>query len=173
MYKANISKEKIVLLVSDAASSRAKSAASTRGVVMRFSDLVKYYMELQGDNRVELSGERSLVLHRGNLESLSERGHAVHADAKRAMTVSAVSLDIDWPLTNPLLLSAEAVVASERPCQAAAMAIQTVRKLENLESDKLTKPYKRAFASGALLVTWAILSFTGLRRVSAYNLLLV
>ena len=99
MYKAQAPKDKIVLLVIDSLSVRAKSASTMKGIAKNASGLVQYYLGAREESNVELTGNDSLTLTHDYLESMDERWRTVHATAKHALTFWAEALGIDWPLT--------------------------------------------------------------------------
>ena len=109
MYKAQVPKDKITLLVIEAISVRAKSTSTLKGIIKHVSGLLKHYIEVREETKVELTGDQSVVLIHDYLESLDERGRTVPASAKHALTVWAEALGIDWPMTNPLVCSAAAI----------------------------------------------------------------
>ena len=118
MYKAQAPKGKIILLVIDALSARAKSTPTMKGVAKHASGLAQYYLDTREEPKVQLAGEDSLVLIRDYLESLTERGRTVPSSAKHAIAVWAEALGIDWPPTHSLACSADTVDSDESPKQA-------------------------------------------------------
>ena len=129
MYKAQVPKGKITLLVIDALSVRGKSAETMKGIANHASGLVQYYMDTREESKVQLTGRDSVVLIRDFLESLAERGRTVPASDKHALTVWAEALSIDWPLTHTLVCSAAAVDSNGAPKQATSMSLSTLRAL--------------------------------------------
>ena len=99
------------------------------------------------------------------IEPLNGRGGTTPSAAKHALTARADALGIDWPLTNPLVLSAETVERNEDPRQAPAMDAGTVRKLEDAASNVEILIGKRAFAAGILLMTYASLRFADVQKI--------
>ena len=87
MYKAQVPKDKITLLVIDALSLRAKSTETMKGIAKHVSGMVQYYMGAREETNVQLTGSDSLVLIRGYLEELTERGRTAPAAAKHALAV--------------------------------------------------------------------------------------
>lgn len=167
---ANVPQGKLALLVIEAISVRAKSTSAMKTIVRFVAGLVKFYLEVRQETKVELTGPQSLVLLRDYLESLAERGRAVPAEeAKSAFSVWADALGIDWPLSNALITSAASVETNETPKQAPAMALSTVRALEELAIDPLVAPYKRACAAGILLMIYASLRFSDAQRLRSFE----
>ena len=107
-------KKKKILIV-DAVTSRAKSVNSAKSITKRANGLINFYLDTRSESAVTLTGERSVVLIRDCLDSLEERWVDVTASTKHAITVWADALGIDWPLTNPLVLSASSVDSKEGP----------------------------------------------------------
>ena len=81
----------------------------------------------------------------------------------RALTVWDEALGAEWPLANPLIDPSAMVEANRPPKQAPSMDLDTVRKIEQLTAEVDVNVYKRACASGILLVTYASLRFSGVR----------
>ena len=170
MYKAQVPKDKIALLVIEALSLRAKSTATMEGIVKHVSGLVLFYLDTREESKVQLAGGDSLVLIHDYLESLAERGRTVHAAAKHALTVWAEALGIDWPLTHTLVCSSAAVESNESPKQAPAMSLSTLRSMGETSTNILVTPYKRAFDAGILLMTYASLRFSDVQRIRTFGL---
>ena len=77
--------------------------------------LLQFYLDTRNETSVTLTGETSLVLPHDYLESLTERGRAAPSAGKHAIDARPEALGIDWPLTNPLVLSAAIVESNEEP----------------------------------------------------------
>ena len=169
MYKAQVPKDKIALLVIEALSLRAKSTATMEGIVKHVSGLVLFYLDTREESKVQLAGGDSLVLIHDYLESLAERGRTVHAAAKHALTVWAEALGIDWPLTHALVCSAATVESNDSPKQAPPMSLSTLRALGETATNILATPYKRAFDAGILLMTYASLRFSDVQRIRTFE----
>ena len=73
MYKADVPKGKIILLVIDALSLRDKSTATMKGIARHASGLVQYYLDTREETKVQLTGSDSLVLIHDYPESLAEQ----------------------------------------------------------------------------------------------------
>ena len=170
MFNAKVPRGKITLLVIEAISARAKSQTAMKNIINRVSGLVLFYLELRQETEVELTGPQSVVLLRDYLESLAERGRTVPAAGKHALSAWADALGIDWPLTNALVTAASVVESNETPKQAPAMTLNTVRALEEMALDTLVSPYKRAFAAGILLMTFASLRFSDAQRLRSFGI---
>ena len=172
MYKAQVPKGKIALLAIEALSLRAKSTSAMRGIANRVTGVVRFYVEMRAcepESKVDLTGEQAVVLIRDYLESLAERGRTVPATAKHALSVWAEALGIDWPLTHALVCSAAIVESNETPKQAPAMELSTLRAIEETDVGKLTTAFKRAFAAGVLLMTYASLRFSDVQRIRTFE----
>ena len=161
--------DKITLLVLDAVTTRAKSLASAKNVLRRVNGLIQFYLDARNESSVTHTGESSLVLIRDYIESLSERGRTAPAAGKHALTVWADAIGIDWPLTNPLVLSASVVETSEEPKQAPAMELSTVKAIDALSDNPEVSVYKRAFAAGLLLMAYASLRFADVQRLRTFE----
>ena len=170
MYKEHVPKGEITLLIIEAISLRAKSTAAMKGVINRVSGLVSFYLETREESKFQLTGEDSVVILRDYLESLAERGRTVLATAKHSLTVWAEALGIDWPLANTLVCSAAVVESTETPKQAPSMSVKTLRAFEEIASNNLVSPYKRAFAAGILLMTYASLRFSDAQRIRSFGI---
>ena len=170
MYKEQVPKDKITLLVIEAISVRAKSSATLKSVAKHVSGLVRFYLETRDESKFQLTGDDSLILLHDYLESLAERGRTAPATAKHALSVWAEALGIEWPLTHNLVCSAAIVESNESPNQAPAMSLKTLRAIEEVALNKLVTPYKRDFAAGILLMTYASLRFSDVRRIRSFEL---
>ena len=172
MYEAQVPKDKIVLLVIEALSGRAKSQSTLKGVVRFVQGFVKFFIDTKASDaecKMELTGEKSVVLLHDYFESLADRGRTAPSAAKHALGVWAEALEIDWPLSHALINSATSVENNETPKQAPAMSLDTLRKLENMACDKLVTPFKRAFAAGIILMTYASLRFSDAQRIRSFE----
>lgn len=118
---------------------------------------------------MRLTGNESVVLIRDYLESLAERGRTAPASAKHAPKVWVEALIIDWPLTRTLVRSAAAVDSNDAPKQAPSMSLSTLRAMGEIATNKSATPYKRAFAAGALLVTYASLRFSDVQSTRTFE----
>ena len=87
-YKAHVPKGKVALLVIDPCL-RAKSKETMEELARHVSDVVRFYLEARAESKVRLTGGDSVVLIRDYVESLAERGRAVPATAKHALTLAA------------------------------------------------------------------------------------
>ena len=74
-------------------------------------------------------------------------------------------MGIDWPLKNPLVLSAATVESNEGPRHAPAMAVETVRKLDDAVANVEILTIMRAFSAGILLMTYASLRFADVQKI--------
>ena len=157
------------LLIIEAATSRAKSVNSAKTVIKHVKGLIHFYLDARNESAATLTGEWAVSLLRDFLEFLRGRGRTVPSAAKHYLTVWADALGIDWPLTNPLVLSAATVESNEDPRQAPAMDVETVRKLEDTASNVESLIKKRAFAAGILLMTYAILRFADVQKIRVFG----
>ena len=101
-------------------------------------------------------------------ESLQERGRTAQASAKHALTVWADALGLDWPITNPLVLSEATVGSNKGRRQAAEKDLETVRKLEETATNVDGVSNRRAFAAGILLITYARLRFADVQKIRSF-----
>lgn len=98
-----------------------------------------------------------------------ERGRTVPASGKHALTVWAEALGIEWPLSHRLITSAVTCETNEEVKQAPAMSLATVRKLEELSSNKEVCAYKRAFSAAILVMTYASLRFADAQKMRTFD----
>ena len=153
------------LLILDVVNSRAKSVNSAKSIIKHVKRLIHVYLDARNESAAALAGEGSLVLRRDYIESLKERGRTVPAAARHALTAWPGASGIDWPLTNPLAITASTVERNEGRRQAPAIDIETIRKLEGAAANVEILISKRAFAAGILLVTYASLRFADTQRL--------
>ena len=166
---SNIPDGKIALLVLEAVTTRSKSLAPTKNILRRVNGLLQFYLDTRNETSASLTGESSLVLIHNYLEPLAERGRTVPAAGKHALIAWAEALGIDWPLTNPLVLSAAVVESNDEPKQAPAMELGTVKATERIALDTEVCVYKRAFDAGILLMTFASLRFADVQRIRSFD----
>ena len=77
----------------------------------------------------------------------------------------AAAIEIHWPIDHALTLDTVNVESNTTPQQAPAMPIETVKLLENMPTNEEVAPFKRAFAAGILLMSYAIVRFSGVPRL--------
>ena len=61
------------------------------------------------------------------------------------------------------------VDSDESPKQAPSMSLATLRAIEEIATNKSATPYKRAFAAGILLMTYASLRFSDVQRIRSFE----
>ena len=84
---------------------------------------------------------------------------------KTSLITWSEALGVPWPLENPSVCAAAQVVSNETPKHAPPMKLDTVKKLEELAANVEVDPFKRAFASGILLMTYTSLRFSDVQRL--------
>ena len=164
MRASQIPHGKLTLLVLAAVTSRPKSIASTKSLVRHVSGVSQFYLGARGECAITLTGDSPLVDIREFAESPGGRGRTVPTPARRALTVWSDALGIDWPIASLLVISAAAIETNEEPKQAPEMDSSTVRQIEQTSTDAQICAYKRAFASGIVLATYASLRFSDVQR---------
>ena len=164
-----LTSEKTSILAIEALNSRSKSIATTKAIVKHIRGLLGYFFELKMESEVALAGEHSIILLHDYLESLADRGRTVPADGKHALTVWADAMGIDWPLNHVLIASAVTCESNEDVKQAPAMSLATIRKLEELASDKEVLSYKRAFSAAILVMSYASLRFADVQKIRTFE----
>ena len=169
LRESDIPDDKTPLLVLEAGTARSKSLASAKNILRRVNGLLQFYLDTRNETSAALTVESSLALIRDYLESLAERGRTVPAAGNHALCVWADALGIYWPQTNPLVLSAAVVESNDEPKQAPAMELITVKAIERIALDPDVCVYKRAFAAGILLMTFASLRFADVQRLRSFD----
>ena len=157
------------MLVIEAAAVRSKSLISTKAVAKHVRGPLKFYLDTRDESACKLTGEPSLVLLHDYLESLAERGRAVPWAARRALHIWPEALGIDWPLANPLVISAATAPTNELPKQAPSMPPDAVRLIEGVALNIEVAPRRRAYASAILLMSYASLRFSDARRLKSFD----
>ena len=127
------------------------------GVVRHVDGLIDFYLDTMGESPVGITGELSLVLLLGCLESLAELGRTVPEASKSALSGWVEALKLDCPLNNPLVGPDASVESNEATKHAHLMTIETLRKIGDICRYKGVAPTKRAFAAGIVLMTDATL----------------
>ena len=61
------------------------------------------------------------------------------------------------------------VESADAPKQAPAMSLTTLRAIDEIATNTEVTPYKRAFAAGILLVTYASLRFSDVQRLRSFE----
>ena len=167
--ESQIPDEEIAVLALEAVTTRSKSIASTKSIVRQVNGLLQFYLDTRNETSVTLTGETSLFLARGYLESLTERGRAPPSEGKHARTVRPESLGTDWPLTNPAALSAAIVESNEEPKQAPFIALETAKAIEHISTNAEVCVRKPAISDGFLLMTYSSLRFADVQRLRPFE----
>ena len=167
---SKIAPGKTTPLIIEAEISRARSANSAKKSIKHVKNLIHFYLDTSNKSAATLNGEGAVALLRDFLESLKGRGRTAPSDAKHPLTVLADALGIDWPLTNPLVLSAATVEINEGPRQDPAMDVETERKPDEAASNVEILISKRASAAGILLMAYASLRFAGVKKIRSRSL---
>ena len=170
MYRAQAPKGRIALLAIGDISLQAKSAAAMRGIATHVSGMVRFYVGIRDESKVELAGDHSVFLIRDYDESIAERRRTAPATAEHALSVWSEALGIDWPISHALVCDAAIVESGETPKQAPSMSLTTLRALEETAVNKLGAPCKRAFSAGVLLLTYASLRFPDVQRIRSFEI---
>ena len=170
-HTAKLDRGRITILTIEALMRRCKSPASNRGVIKNVSGLVKFLLDTRGGLKpgIALTGDTSVVLLRDYLQSVAERGRAVPGAVKTSLSTWSETLGVPWPLDNPLVCAAAQVESNEAPKHAPPVKLDTVKKLENMALNVEVTPCKRAFASGALLMTYTCLRFSDVQRLRIHE----
>ena len=163
--ESQIPDAKMTLLVLEAAALRSKSLRSTRSVLEHVRGIIRFYLDTRDETAVTLTGETSLALLRDFLESLADRCRTAPGAARQALTVWAEALGIDWPLTNPLVISAATVTSNDAPKQAPSIPLSTVKLIEQVALNVEVASRKLAYASAILLMSYASLRFSDAQRI--------
>ena len=142
---------------------------SARTIAKHVKGIIHFYLDTRNESAATLTGEGAVVLLRDFLDPLRGRGRTAPSAAKHALTVSADAMGIDWPLTNPLVLSDATVESNEDPRLAPAMDVETVRKLEATASNFEILISKRPFSAGIPLMTYASLRFADVRKIRPFE----
>ena len=137
---------------------------SAETITKHVKGIIRFYLDTRNESAATLTGEGDVALLRDFLEPLRGRGGAVPSASKHALTARDDALGIEWPLTNPLVLSAAIVESNEGPRQAPEMDVGTVRKLDDAASNVEILIAKRSFAAG-ILMTYASLRFADVRKI--------
>ena len=139
---------------------RRKSPASARAVIKNVSGIIQFFLDSRGESNpdgITPTGESSVVLLRDYLESVDGRGRTVPGAVKTSPVTRSAAHGAPWPLGNPLVCAAEQVESSQIPKHDPPMELDAVRELDPLALNVEISPFKRAFASGILLLTYASL----------------
>ena len=161
------------MLPIEALTQRRMSPASTRAVIKNVSGLIQFPIDPRGESNTDgttLTGESPVSLLLGYLESVADRGRAVPGAVKTSSITRSAAHGVPWPLGNPLVCAESQVGSSQIPKHDPPMKLDAVKKLEPLAVNAEISPFKRAFASGILLMTYARLRFSdaqGLRSLDA------
>lgn len=150
--------------------SQAKSAPTVGSIAKLISGLVRFYIENRGEIQLHLAGPEKVTPIRDYLELAAERGRTDLSTVKHAQNLRAEAIGIERLLPNPRVASAAVVEATDAPSQAPAMAITTVRALEEMARNGRETPYKRAFAAGILRMTYAIARFSDAQPLRPFEI---
>lgn len=100
------------------------------------------------------------------LDPIAERRRTVPSPARRALSVWGDALDIDFPLTDLMAISAATAESNDLPKQAPPVGLGAIKKLEIAARNVQVCEYIRAFAAEILLAAYA-----SLRSASAHRLM--
>ena len=107
---------------------------------------------------ITITGESPVGLLRDYLESVADRGRTVPGAVKTSVITRSEALGVPWPLGNPLAFAAEKAESSPIPKHDPPTKLDPVKKLESFPLNVDISPFKRAIASGILLMTYASLT---------------
>ena len=165
---AKLNKERITALAIDALMRRCKSPASARCVIQNVSGMIQFPIDTRDESNpagFTLTGEAPVALLHGYLEAVDDRGRTVPGAVKTSLITWSEALGAPWPPGNPLVCAAAQVESSEIPKHAPPMKLGTIKKLESMALKVEIAPFRRAFASGALLMAYARLRFSDVQRL--------
>ena len=167
-HRAKLNRERITALTLEALMQRCKSPASARNIANHVGALVKFFLDTRDESNpsgCSLTGEGSVVLLRDFLESAADRGGTVPGAVKSPISAWSEALGFPWPLDNSLVCAAAQAESNDTPKHAPPMRLETIKKLEELATNVEISPFKRAFATGILLMTYATLRFSDVQRL--------
>ena len=146
---------------------RCNSPASTRGVIKNVSGIIQFLLDARGGSNpgITLTGDTSVVLCHDYLESVADRGRTVPGAVKPSLSTWSETLGVPWPLDNPLVCAAAQVESSEVSKHAHPMKLDTIKQIGSMALNVEITPFKSAFASGILLMTYASLRFSDVQRL--------
>ena len=79
-----LNKGRITISTLEAITQRRKAPASTRHIIKHVSGVIQLFRDTREETNVTLKGESSLVLLRGNIESVADRGITVPDSVRNA-----------------------------------------------------------------------------------------
>ena len=164
---SKLNKKRITSLTLEALTQRRKSPASTRGVIKNVSGAIQFFLDTRDEADpagFTLTGEASVALLHDYLESVADRGCTVPGAVKTSLITWSEALGAPRPLVDPLFRAVAQVESSEIQKHAPPMKLDTIRKLESMALSVEIDPFRRAFASGILLMTYASLRFSDVQR---------
>ena len=165
---AKLSKGRIVILTLEAIMQRCKSPAPTRAVIKNVGGLIQFPLDTRGESNpdgVTLTGESPVVLLRDYLESVADRGRTSPGAVETSLITWSEAHGVPWPLDNPLVRSAAKGESGQVPKHDPPTKIDTIKKLDARAVNIEITPFKRAFASGSLLMTYTSLRFSYAQRL--------
>ena len=169
LRKTGVAKERMTVLTLEAVMQHCKSVAGAKSTTKNVAGLVRFFLDSRSDENVTLTGESSLVLIHDYLEQAASRGRTVPATIRHSLVNWAAALQLDWPLDHALISSASTIVSNTAPKQAPAMAIETIKLLEGVAANPEVTPFKRQFAAGILLMSYASLRFSDAQRLKTFE----
>lgn len=110
-----------------------------------------------------------MVLIHDYLGKDASLGRTAPSTIRHSLGNWAASLQIDWPLDRPLVNSTCTVERTTPPKQAPVMAVSTIKLLEGIAVNKEVAPFKRQFAAGILLMSFASLRFSDAHRLKSID----
>ena len=106
-----------------------------------------------------------MVLMRDFLESVDDRGRAAPGAVKSPLITRPEATGAPWPLDNPPVCVAARVESGDIPKHAPPMWLGAIKKLESTALNVAVGLFKRDFATGVLLMTYASLRCSGVQTL--------
>ena len=165
---AKLNKERIAILTLESIMQRCKSPASTRAVIKNGSGIIQFSLDTRAESNpdgVTLTGESTVVLLRGYLESVADRGRSVPGAVKTSLIAWYAALGAPWPIDNPLVCADAQVESNQVPKHDPPMKLDTIEKPDALAVNVEITPFKRVCAPGIQLITYTSLRFSDVQRL--------
>ena len=153
----------------ESVTSQTESMASAKAIAKHAIGLIQFYLDTRMEGSGARTGVQSLVLLRDYLEPLSDRARTATASGRHALTARSEALGVDWPLTNPRVISASIIENADERKQAPSMDIETVKKLEHSATNAHICAYKRAYAAGILVMTYVSLRCDDVQKLRPFE----
>ena len=165
LSNAQIGPDRAAVLMVEALMSNRRPIASAKTVTRHVRPYVDCFYEIRPSAAsASITVEGSIIALDGFFESLRDSGIAAPSSVKSALTYWSGAMGVDLPLTNPTLSIATSTDSNYPPKRPPSMTLETVAKLERMNSDPPVPTSRSIFAEMLIVMTYEGLRFSGVQN---------